>query len=109
MLNKKMIPALSELSSAFDQAIGHVRDSVDLASYLDLVELESRISLEHHSLGNLEQQIFDDTLVSIWASSCDSRELISKYHTSISPPNLDVTRDIFGMVTIAIVKSGQHH
>ena len=93
MLNKKMIPALIELSSGFDKAIGHVRDSVDLASYLDLVELGSSISLEHLSLGNLEQQIFDDTLVSIWASGCDSREVISKYHTSISPPNSDVTRE----------------
>ena len=90
-----MKPALSELSSAFDKAIGHVRDSVDLASYLDLIELGSIISLEHLSLGNLEEQIFDDTLVSIWASGCDSRELISKYHTSISPPNSDVTREYF--------------
>ena len=95
ILSEKMMSGLSELSNSFDRAIGHVRDSVELASDLDLVELGSSISLEHLSLGNLERVLFDDILVSIWASGCESGELISKYHTSISPPDSDEPEGFF--------------
>ena len=95
ILSEKMMSGLSELSNSFDRAIGHVRDSVELASDLDLVELGSSISLEHLSLGNLERVLFDDILDSIWASGCESGELISKYHTSISPPDSDEPEGFF--------------
>ena len=35
ILSEKMVSALSELSNSFDRAVGHVRDSVELASDLE--------------------------------------------------------------------------
>ena len=95
LLSEKMVPAVSEFSSVLDKALGHVRYSIGLASYLDIMELGNSISLEYFSIGNIERQLFDNALVSIWASGCDDRDMISKYHTSLSPLDSDDPGDCF--------------